>query len=77
MSTLAVPYANARAERVMKLLKVEEVALAGYETIGGFAARLPLSSTTCTTQKERIGLSATSRPMSSSQNSPRKQLKGI
>lgn len=41
MSSPANPYHNAQAESFMKTLKVEEVYLAGYETLADVTARLP------------------------------------
>lgn len=41
-SSVANPYHNAQAERIMKTLKVEEVYIAGYETFADVAERLPV-----------------------------------
>jgi putative transposase len=41
MSSRGNPYHNAQAESFMKTLKVEEVYLAGYETVADVTARLP------------------------------------
>ena len=41
MSSPGNPYHNAQAESFMKTLKVEEVYISGYETLGDVAARLP------------------------------------
>jgi putative transposase len=41
MSSPANPYHNAQAESFMKMLKTEEVYLAGYETFNDVATRLP------------------------------------
>lgn len=41
MNSRGNPYHNARAESFMKARKVEEVYLAGYETLAEVATRLP------------------------------------
>ena len=41
MSRTANPYDNAQAESFMKTLKVEEVYLAGYQTMRDVANRIP------------------------------------
>jgi putative transposase len=41
MSAVGNPYHNAQEESFMKTLKVEDVYIAGYETIADVAERLP------------------------------------